>query len=149
MSKLPAVLRSPITLLILGRCIEDSLDKLTKEAASTDSMPQIIYQNEFISENAVAQSDWLFAMHTDFYCPSGTVGHAAKHGRGLIATNAGLIGRLVKEHKLGLAADPYSADDIAKKTEEAMSKPFVHSADTVNFVSANSPQNFAKSLLQL
>ena len=136
--------------MIVGRCVEEPLDTFLLDACKSKDV-QIIYKNDFVSmdeyESVVAQSDWIMALHVNFYWSSGTIGHAAAHGKGLIATSQGLIGRLVKEHQLGLVADPFSSTEIAAQLEKAITSTHSASDESKQFNDSNSAQEFIRSLL--
>lgn len=93
------------------------------------------------------QADWILIPYTRPEYSSGILVHAAAAATPVIGSTEGLVGRQIREHKLGL--------DVPKNTlrgaiEEAVDENYVFVEPARQaFVAASSPERFASTLLEI
>jgi glycosyltransferase involved in cell wall biosynthesis len=103
----------------------------------------------------IARTDAVLAPYQRFVGSSGVLLWAAGAGKPIITQDYGLIGRLVRDHQLGLAADVTDpkilADAIVKMTAREP-RTFINQTTARNFAAERTPHDFAAlvfaSLLQ-
>jgi glycosyltransferase involved in cell wall biosynthesis len=98
----------------------------------------------------VERADVVLAPYQRFVGSSGVLLWAAQAGRPLLAQDFGLIGRLVREHRLGLAVDASDAAALATAIGRMIDNGtgrFIDQAAARSFVSARAPESFAAMVL--
>jgi glycosyltransferase involved in cell wall biosynthesis len=100
----------------------------------------------------VDRSDVVLAPYQRFVGSSGVLLWAARAGRPVLAQEFGLIGRLTRDNRLGIAVDSGDprklAREIGRMIEQGPSTFFDHSA-AARFVAAQTPQRFASLVLSV
>jgi len=150
---LPINLLSSIKLIISGKTHDIEYAKKIKQLVTKKIANHIVFIDHFLSmdelEALVDCADALFTVYIDFYSSSGVVGNASKHFKPLIASNTGVIGRIVKEYSLGITVNPNSVIDISLAIIRLFenNKEFIKNArfDTYNI--RNNYLEFAEKLL--
>lgn len=112
---------------------------------------QIIRHYEFISEQKVYAyynfADVVLAIHQKHVGMSGSLVLAAAAQKPVLSSNYGLMGRIVRQHELGLTVDSTKPEEIAKgltKFLQKSSKQFCDYKKMKAFAYLNSAEKFAK-----
>jgi len=151
---LPNDKQKNMTFLIVGKATdlvteEIILSKIKKIQKS--EYCKIIWDNQFISNEMMKslfnQSDVILMTYKNNQGSSGILGHAAISEKILIATNNGLIGRLVKEFNLGLLVDKVHPKEIADKILESIDAK-IDFKKSKSFVRRKSVKSFANTILE-
>jgi hypothetical protein len=77
---------------------------------------------------------------------------AALNGRPVLAQDYGLVGRLTREHRLGISVDAGAPADIAREIARMVSDGparFFDAAAAERFAAAQTPQRFASLVLSV
>ncbi len=85
--------------------------------------------------------------YIDFFSASSVLGHTIMHNKNVVVSNKGLIGRIVKEHKMGIAVDALSAEEIKNGMYELLVNNKRYQYDSKALVKYYSAENFCKSIL--
>jgi glycosyltransferase involved in cell wall biosynthesis len=101
-------------------------------------------------DGLLARGDVVLAPYQRFVGSSGVMLWAARTGKPLLTQDYGLLGRLVRENKLGLTVDTTDPDDLAQAIARIVERgpDSIHDpAAMAAFVAARSPGHFAGDLL--
>jgi glycosyltransferase involved in cell wall biosynthesis len=101
-------------------------------------------------EGLIRRSSVVLAPYQRFVGSSGVLLWAARAGRPVLAQQYGLVGRLTRDHRLGLAVDSSSPVAVAAAiTQMAQLGPstFVDRASAHAFAASQTPQKFAAAVL--
>ena len=100
----------------------------------------------------VRRCDVVLAPYQRFVGSSGVLLWAATSGRPVLAQDFGLVGRLTREHRLGVsidASDPsHLANGITRMVERGPAT-FIDRSAAASFVAAQTPQRFASLVLSV
>ena len=151
---LPNDKQKNMTFLIVGKATdlvtEEIILSKIKKIQKSESC-EIIWDNQFISNEMMKslfnQSDIILMTYKNNQGSSGILGHAAISEKILIATNNGLIGRLVKEFNLGLLVDKVDPKEIADKILESIDAK-IDFKKSKSFVRRKSVKSFANTILE-
>lgn len=100
----------------------------------------------------VRQSDVVLAPYQRFVGSSGVLLWAALNGRPVLAQNYGLVGRLTREHRLGLSVDASAPAEVAREMTRMVSDGparFFDPEAAERFASAQTPERFASLVLSV
>jgi glycosyltransferase involved in cell wall biosynthesis len=100
----------------------------------------------------VRQSDVVLAPYQRFVGSSGVLLWAAINGRPVLAQDYGLIGRLTREHKLGLSVDACAPYEIARGIGLMITegpRQFFDAEAALRFAEAQTPSRFASLVLSV
>jgi glycosyltransferase involved in cell wall biosynthesis len=100
----------------------------------------------------VRQSDVVLAPYQRFVGSSGVLLWAALNGRPVLAQDYGLVGRLTREHRLGISVDAGAPVDIAREIARMVSEGparFFDAESAERFAAAQTPQRFASLVLSV
>lgn len=100
----------------------------------------------------VRQSDVVLAPYQRFVGSSGVLLWAALNGRPVLAQDYGLVGRLTREHRLGLPVDADAPADVAREIARMVvdgPARFFDPEAAERFASAQTPQRFASLVLSV
>jgi glycosyltransferase involved in cell wall biosynthesis len=101
-------------------------------------------------DGLVRASDVVLAPYQRFVGSSGVLLWAARTGLPLLTQDFGLIGKLVRDHGLGLAVDTVRPESVAAGIERMVSEGpwrFVDSVAAQSFVAARTPHAFASVVI--
>lgn len=104
-----------------------------------------ISQEEF--HKYVLASNVILMIYRDFYSSSGIFGFACMYKKPVITSNIGLVGQLVKDFKIGYAADPLVVANIAEKIDLLCRNRFAVNGDYDGYIRINKPEKFSALLL--
>jgi glycosyltransferase involved in cell wall biosynthesis len=100
----------------------------------------------------VRQCDVVLAPYQRFVGSSGVLLWAAVSGRPVLAQEFGLVGRLTRDHRLGVSVDASDPTHIAReivRMVECGPSTFIDDAAAASFAAARSPQRFASLVLSV
>lgn len=159
LSLLPAPIASRVAVLFAGKVdpgLHERLDRGALKVAR--SRPELWFRiddrrlGEKELSALVRRSDVVFAPYQRFVGSSGVLLWAALNGRPVLAQEYGLVGRLTREHRLGLSVDSSDPARIAREmtrmVEEGPARFFDRPAAT-RFAAAQTPRRFASLVLSL
>jgi glycosyltransferase involved in cell wall biosynthesis len=95
-------------------------------------------------------SDAVLAPYQRFVGSSGVMMWAAAAGKPLVTQDFGLLGRLVEDHRLGLAVDSADPDRLAAAIESLVERGAAHCFDpgrAAAFAAERTPRRFAAEIL--
>jgi glycosyltransferase involved in cell wall biosynthesis len=98
----------------------------------------------------VARSDIVLAPYQRFVGSSGVLLWAARAGRPVLAQEFGLVGRLTRDHRLGVAADSSDPARLAGEIERMVVRgpqTFIDQSSAATFASLRTPHRFASTVL--
>jgi glycosyltransferase involved in cell wall biosynthesis len=100
----------------------------------------------------VRQSDVVLAPYQRFVGSSGVLLWAALNGRPVLAQEYGLVGRLTREHRLGISVDSCAPSEIAREIERMVADGparFFDPQSAQRFAAAQTPARFASLVLSV
>jgi glycosyltransferase involved in cell wall biosynthesis len=100
-------------------------------------------------DGLVRQSAVVLAPYQRFVGSSGVLLWAARAGRPLLAQSYGLVGRLTRDHHLGVVADSSDPAKLAVEIERMVEngpQNFIDLSSAARFVSMRTPQSFASQV---
>ena len=100
----------------------------------------------------VRQSDVVLAPYQRFVGSSGVLLWAALNGRPVLAQDYGLVGRLTREHRLGISVDACAPAEIAREMARMVSDGparFFDPEAALSFAAAQTPRRFASLVLSV
>ena len=100
----------------------------------------------------VRQSDVVLAPYQRFVGSSGVLLWAALNGRPVLAQDYGLVGRLTREHKLGLSVDACAPSKIGRGIGLMVTEgagQFFDAQSALRFAAAQTPSRFASLVLSV
>lgn len=151
---LPDGEKKQMTFIFVGKAVdsltEDLILSKIKKIQKSESC-QIIWDNQFVSNEMMKslfnQSDVIVMTYKDNQGSSGILGHAAISKKILIATNEGLIGRLVNEFNLGILVNKVDPKEISGKILESINFK-IDFKKSKSFVKHKSPKSFTSTILE-
>jgi len=100
----------------------------------------------------VWQSDVVLAPYQRFVGSSGVLLWAAVSGRPVLAQEFGLVGRLTRDHRLGVSVDASDPSQLAREIArmvECGPSSFIDMPAAASFAAAQTPQRFASLVLSV
>ena len=101
-------------------------------------------------ETLVEQSHIVLAPYQRFVGSSGVLLWAARAGRPLLAQDFGLVGRLIRDHRLGAVADSCDPAALANAIERMVDQgpqSFIDTESAKRFAESRTPDGFAATVL--
>jgi glycosyltransferase involved in cell wall biosynthesis len=154
---LPAHIAARVAVLLAGRidpAIRDGIDARCRVLARDRPELWLRVEDRRLdgSELAalVARSDIVLAPYQRFVGSSGVLLWAARAGRPVLAQEFGLVGRLTRDHRLGVAADSSDPARLAGEIERMVVRgpqTFIDQSSAAIFASSRTPQRFASTVL--
>lgn len=129
LQRLPAAQQSRLTLLLVGQLAEaDKADVLRLIAALTaDSALQIVVRDQYVNDAQIQcyfeLADVVLALYQRHVGSSGILIRAAAAGKPVLASDYGLMGELVRQHKLGRTVDSTDPLVIANHISHLFCQP--------------------------
>lgn len=152
----PAVARG-IAVIVAGEVdppIRSEVDELLTAIGRQRSGLWLHVEPRFLRSGEIAalidRAHVVLAPYQRFVGSSGVLMWAASRGRPVIAQDYGLVGRLVREHGLGLTADTADPADLARALAAAVAEKresLADSEDLAGFARAMTPDAFAAAIL--
>jgi glycosyltransferase involved in cell wall biosynthesis len=100
----------------------------------------------------VRRSDVILAPYQKFVGSSGVLLWAAANGRPVLAQDYGLVGRLTREHRLGISVDSCDPTQLACEIGRMVERgpaTFIDLPAAARFVATQTPQRFASAVLSV
>jgi len=159
LARLPPRIASKVAVLFAGRVDPALAEQLeTSRRALAESQPDLWLRiedrrlDEAELVDLVRVSDVVLAPYQRFVGSSGVLLWAARAGRPVLAQEFGLVGRLTRDHGLGVSvdsSDPFElARQIANMVEHGPAR-FIDRDTATRFVDAQTPQRFASLVLSV
>ena len=153
---LPSSVEGKIAVVIAGRVAPDiSARFVEKEAAVRREKPALWLKvdNRWLSSAEIAtlvqRCDIVLAPYQRFVGSSGVLLWAAHAGKPLLTQDYGLLGRLVRDHGLGIAVDTGNPNDLAAAIAGMVTQnpqTLVDARAAAAFVSQRTPESFASHI---
>jgi glycosyltransferase involved in cell wall biosynthesis len=152
---LPAEIAQRLCIIFAGRVPESNAKLLAAEIDRTrqNSRVQLVLLDRFIEEDEARDlfeiADAILLPYQRFIGSSGVLLRAAAAGKPVIGTNFGLIGRLIEDHRLGLAIDSESPKALADAISRfiAVEPSTLFDPDSARQLARdNSPPAFAETI---
>lgn len=150
---LPPATAGRIAVVIAGRIASDiSVRFAEKEASVRREQPDLWLkvENRWLSSAEIAalvqRCDIVLAPYQRFVGSSGVLLWAAHAGKPLLTQDYGLLGRLVRDHGLGIAVDTGNPNDLATAIAGMITQnpqTLVDAKSAAAFVSQRTPETFA------
>ncbi|MBV8190156.1 MAG: glycosyltransferase [Alphaproteobacteria bacterium] len=154
---LPSKVAERVAVLFAGRTDPEIRAALEARRSSLQrEQPQLWFQIEDRRlerdelEALVAQSDVVLAPYQRFVGSSGVLLWAARAGRPVLAQDFGLVGRLIRDHRLGAVADASDPAALAHAIERMVvegPQSFIDTSSAKRFAAARTPDHFAAAVL--
>lgn len=156
---LPGDVAARVAVLFAGRvdqALQAELDRKRQELERNRSELWLQIDDRRLDDGElgalVRASDVVLAPYQRFVGSSGVLLWAALNGRPVLAQDFGLIGRLTREHRLGVSVDSSDPSDIAqaitRMVREGPATQFDRGAAR-RFASAQTPERFASLVLSV
>jgi glycosyltransferase involved in cell wall biosynthesis len=100
----------------------------------------------------VRRSDVILAPYQKFVGSSGVLMWAAVNGRPVLAQDYGLVGRLTREHRLGVSVDSCDPAQVAYEIARMVQRgpaTFIDLPAAARFVATQTPHHFASAVLSV
>jgi glycosyltransferase involved in cell wall biosynthesis len=154
--RLPDAIACKTAVIIAGRVAPDIYDRFAiLEAAVRREQPDLWLkvENRWLSSVEIAawvqRCDIVLAPYQRFVGSSGVLLWAAHAGKPLLTQDYGLLGRLVRDHGLGVAVNTGSASDLAGAITGMIDqnpKTLFDAQAAAAFVSQRTPETFASHI---
>ena len=147
--RLALVLAGPITDLERDRALRELGD------LATSTPLQVVLDERFIPDEEiqamVRRADLVLLTYQRHVGSSNVLVRAAMAGRPVLATDYGLVGALVREHRLGQALDAGSPEVIAPALSAFLANPYAvpfSPEAACRYAEANTAEAFARTILE-
>jgi glycosyltransferase involved in cell wall biosynthesis len=150
---LPSSLAPRLAVLFAGRIDPDLRERLQeRRRALLLKFPDLWlrFEDRRLEEvelgSLVSRSDVVLAPYQSFVGSSGVLLWAAQYGKPVLAQEYGLVGRLTREHKLGVSIDTGDPGRLAVEIERMVRdgpKTFIDRRAASRFAATQTPQHFA------
>jgi glycosyltransferase involved in cell wall biosynthesis len=152
---LPSHLCQKLCLLLVGPRSSDPLLQ-TRKAELSEALPiQVISHDTFVPDREIQPyfqvSDVILAPYQRHIGMSAILVRAAAATKPVLSSNYGLMGEMVKRHKLGITVDSSVPSEIAKGLAQfLLGSPteFCEFSSMKSFAEQNSAENFASTIFQ-
>lgn len=152
---LPSHLCQKLCLLLVGPIGSELLIK-TRSRELCDALPiQVISHEQFVPDQEIQPyfqvADVILAPYIRHIGMSAILVRAAAAQKPVLASNYGLMGQMVKHHKLGITVDSSVPSEIARGLTQFLVSPsteFCDFSSMKSFAEQNSAENYAKTIFQ-
>jgi glycosyltransferase involved in cell wall biosynthesis len=154
---LPPQLGEKLCLILVGQANVEKQAEIASQIAAipTDLKLQIISHYQFIAESAVQTyfqlADVVLAPYQRHLGMSGILMLAAAAGKPVLSSDYGLMGEIVKRHRLGITIDSTKPSEIARGLTQFLLESGEELGDLEarrSFARQNSPERFASTIFQ-
>lgn len=148
---LPASVKRDIHFIIAGKFHAEAKEKYIDHIKKHAGEVSINYHDEFVSDEErevlFEHCDAVLMPYTNFYSSSGILGHTIKHNKSVVASNTGLVSRIVTENKLGITVDPLNENEIKDAIVRILTKDATYNGSSKRLLERFSPNTFSEALL--
>lgn len=110
--------------IFAGKVHGEIRDEFYEKKDSLKGTHNIIVKDEHLTyeemDAFIEASDYIFLIYDNISQSSGFLGHAAIHGKPVIANGNGLIGKLVRRYRLGILVDNLTQESIIRAVRNAL-----------------------------
>lgn len=156
---LPPGIASKVAVLFAGRidpALAGQLDASRRALAESQPELWLRIEDRRLDEaelvDLVRVSDVVLAPYQRFVGSSGVLLWAARAGRPVLAQEFGLVGRLTRDHGLGVSVDSSDPFELAREITNMVERGparFIDRDTATRFVEAQTPQRFASLVLSV
>ena len=140
-----------VKLLLVGKPEKGCTDYVLQNVARLRAMGvEVVTDLRFVSDQEldehITHSNVVLTPYLDFKGSSGIVIRAAHFGKPVISTSEGLVGHLVRQHKLGEAIDAGNAEQFSRCLDRVALTGVVDGFDPISarhFADSGDPEEFA------
>lgn len=151
LSLLPSEVKKLVHLLIIGRLDKAVKDKYQNHVHKHKHEISITLNNQFVTNDEMevlfVHSHIVLMPYIKFYSSSGILGHAIRHQKNVIASNKGLVSRLVAKKNLGITVDPLAPKEIKDAICQLLQHPEKYQYQSAEYLHEYSSENFCKTIL--
>lgn len=151
--QLPSRAAERFTLLMVGKVARSEQDWLS--SAVRQSKIRIVLEPGYVKEKEVlpyfALADFILMPYREHWGMSGVLLHAAAADRPVLATDFGLIGELVREHRMGRLVPRSDSDKLSREMAALIlsRKPIHCSESSRRLVALHHPDKFAERIFEI
>jgi glycosyltransferase involved in cell wall biosynthesis len=156
LARLPSDLAAKTAVVIAGRIenrIRTRIDRARRRLQRERPSLQLVVEDRWLSPaeltGLVERCDVVVAPYQRFVGSSGVILWAAAAGKPVLTQDFGLIGRLVQDHRLGLAIDTSDATALGRSIAAMIRRRPRHYFDPLSageLVAARQPSQFAETI---
>jgi glycosyltransferase involved in cell wall biosynthesis len=156
---LPPAIAAKVAVLFAGRIQPSLVDRIEARRRSlADEQPGrwLRVENRRLEDgelaSLIARSDVVLAPYQRFVGSSGVLLWAARAGRPVLTQAFGLLGRLTRDHGLGVAVDSSDPVEIAHEMARMVAlgpSSFFDRAAAARFAASQTPQSFVSAVLSV
>ncbi|MEM9832817.1 MAG: glycosyltransferase [Bacteroidota bacterium] len=148
---LPNKVKKVVHLLVVGKLDKPIKNKYLTYINDHTHEISIRTHDKFVSkeerEVLFTYCNIILMPYINFYSSSGILGHAIRHQKHVIASNQGLVGRLVAEKNLGITVNPLAPEEIKDAICQLLYYPEKYQYNNTEYLQEHSPENFSKTIL--
>ncbi|WP_169337655.1 glycosyltransferase family 4 protein [Segetibacter koreensis] len=148
---LPSEIKKKVHLVIAGKIGTEMRDEYIPHIEKYKDEISISYNDTFVNaeerEPLFKSCDLVLMPYRNFYSASSVLGHAISYNKNVIAPNKGLLGKIVKENKIGIVVDPLNPAAIKEAINQVLSNPSKYAYDSKMLMEEYSAANFSKLIL--
>ena len=148
---LPIDIKRDIHLVIAGKFDNNVREKYLEYIQKYKDEISIVYNDGFVNaeerEPLFEKCDLILMPYINFYSASSVLGHTIIHNKNVVVSDKGLIGRIVKEHKIGIAVNTSSPASIKSGIYELLVNNKSYQYNSKALINLYSPENFCKTIL--
>lgn len=148
---LPTELKSAVHLIIAGNFDSAVRKRYIDYINLYKDKISIAYNDAFVSDQEMEvlfqNCDLVVMAYINFYSSSGILGHAIKHNKKVIASNTGLVSKMVKEYDLGKTVNPLDINEIRDAMRQLLTASTTEHYNGLRLIEEYSPSNFSKTIL--
>ena len=148
---LPNEVKKGIHLIVAGKFDIKVREKYIKHIDTYKNEISVAYNDAFVNREEIEplfqSCDLVLMPYINFYSASGVLAHAIKHNKNVIVSKKGLIGRIVKDHNLGIGVDPLNPEEIKEAISKLLSDDKEFQYNRSMLIDQYSPHNYSKTIL--
>jgi glycosyltransferase involved in cell wall biosynthesis len=151
---LPPEIKKSIHLIIAGKLYQKVRESYIEYIERYKDEISIIYNDEFVNgeerEPLFQNCDLVLMAYVNFFSASSVLGHSIIHNKNVVASNKGIIGRIVTENNIGITVDPTNPNEIKEAIRELLTNHSNFKYNSEILVDEFSPIKFSpKTLIKL
>ena len=154
---IPETVEEKIEVIFAGKLIDEESNRFRSAIADLQrERPKIkvTLHDEFIPYEKIPglflESDCVLLPYTITHGSSGVIGHSALYGKPIISSASGIIGKQIRNYRLGIGIKPVNGTNIAAAMMDAVKNGSLHT-DNIGmqrYLKDHSPKKFVETLLE-